>query len=80
MTTTKPAIIKQNIGGEEVNAVNARDLWKRLESKQDFSTWIKARIQKYGFVEGVDYLLHKIVEQLPSGAKHKNEYIRAYAQ
>jgi phage anti-repressor protein/DNA-binding XRE family transcriptional regulator len=73
--TPMPAIIKQNIGNEEVNAVNARDLHKKLQSKQDFSTWIKARIQKYGFVEGVDYLLHKIMEQLPSGAKTKHEYI-----
>jgi phage anti-repressor protein len=73
--TPMPAIIKHNIGGEEVNAVNARDLHKKLQSKQDFSTWIKARIQKYGFVEGVDYLLHKIMVQLPSGAKYKNDYI-----
>ena len=32
------------IGNEEVNAVNARDLHKALDSKKDFSSWIKARI------------------------------------
>ncbi len=57
-----------------MNAVNARELWGKLGSKQDFSTWIKAKIEKYEFVEGVDYLLHKFMEQLPSGAKSKIDY------
>ena len=63
------------LSGESITAVNARDLWKFLESKQDFSTWIKRRIEKYDFIEGQDYLLHKFVEQLPSGAKHCIEYL-----
>ena len=64
----------QTINGTTVETVSARELHSFLESKQDFSTWIKNRIEKYGFVENVDYLLHKIVEQAPSGAKHKTEY------
>lgn len=36
-------------------AVNARELHQFLESKQDFSTWIKGRIEKYGFVENQDF-------------------------
>ncbi len=36
-------------------AVNARDLHSFLESKQDFSTWMKNRIDQYGFVENQDY-------------------------
>ena len=63
------------LNGDKSTAVNARDLWKFLESKQDFSTWIKRRIEKYEFIEGQDYLLHKFVEQLPSGAKHCIEYL-----
>ena len=43
------------IGGEEVNAVNARELHAFLEVGKDFSTWIKDRIKKYGFDEGVDF-------------------------
>lgn len=42
---------------EEQQAVNARDLHVFLESKQKFSTWIKARIQKYGFVENEDFIV-----------------------
>lgn len=59
----------QNIGGQAIETVNARDLHGFLESRQDFSNWIKNRIEQYGFVEGVDYLLNKFIEQLPSGAK-----------
>lgn len=49
-------------------AVNARELHAFLDSKQDFSTWIKARIDKYGFVENQDYQsFHKIVERETGG-------------
>ena len=37
-------------------AVNARELHQFLESKQDFSTWIKSRIEKYGFLENQDFV------------------------
>lgn len=36
-------------------AVNARYLHSFLESKQQFSDWIKGRINKYDFVEGKDF-------------------------
>lgn len=34
-------ITKTTINDEEVNAVNARELWQKLESKQKFADWIK---------------------------------------
>ena len=37
-------------------SVSARDLHAFLESKQDFSTWIKNRIERYDLVENVDYV------------------------
>jgi phage anti-repressor protein len=37
--------------------VNARKLHTFLGSKQEFAHWIKDRIEKYGFVEGEDYLI-----------------------
>ena len=64
----------QTIDGNAVETVSARELHTFLESKQDFSTWIKNRIEKYEFVENADYLLHKFMEQTPSGAKHKTDY------
>ena len=46
----------QTINGNAVETVNARELHAFLESKQDFSTWIKNRISKYEFVENQDYV------------------------
>lgn len=53
------------INDQPAQLVDARQLHEFLESKQDFSVWIKSRIRKYGFLENDDYLLHKIVEQVP---------------
>ena len=49
-------ITKTTINEEEVNAVNARELWHKLGSKQEFANWIKGRISEYGFEEGKDFL------------------------
>ena len=64
----------QTIDGNAVETVNARELHEFLESRQQFADWIKNRIEKYEFVENADYLLHKIMKQTPSGAKHKTDY------
>jgi phage anti-repressor protein len=57
-------------------AVNARLLHAFLESKKDFSDWIKYRIEKYGFIENQDYqvLLPKKGEQTGSGGHNRIEY------
>ena len=39
----------EKVGGVSVKTVNARDLHEYLESRSDFSTWIKGRIEKYFF-------------------------------
>lgn len=44
--------ISENNGSQ---AVNARDLHAFLESKQQFSDWIKGRIDQFDFEEGVDF-------------------------
>ena len=52
------------INGELQQTVNARDLHGFLESKQDFSTWIKNRVEQYDFVENQDFItLHKKMER-----------------
>jgi phage anti-repressor protein len=65
-------IYTKSIGNEEVNAVNARELWGKLESKQEFSTWIKARIEKYKFVSGVDFLT---IDKIINRAKQTDYFI-----
>lgn len=58
-----------------INAVNARDLHKFLEVGRDFSTWIKARITKYDFKEGVDFItLTKTGELESRGLQTAIEY------
>jgi phage anti-repressor protein len=58
------------------STINARELHFELESKKDFSNWIKARIAKFGFIEGEDYLiiLTQTGEQKGSGGSNKIEY------
>lgn len=47
--------------GERV--VDGRELWRGLESKQDFSTWIKKRFDECEAVENMDYFrFHKKME------------------
>lgn len=66
-------ITNTTINDEEVNAVNARELWQKLESKQRFSDWIKDRLE--GFTEGQDYVFHKITKNLPRGGRPEVDYI-----
>ncbi len=55
--------------------VNARELHQFLGSKQDFSHWIKKRINEYGFVENEDFvLLDNFNEQKGRGGHNKKEY------
>ncbi len=41
---------------ESRRVVDARDLHEFLGVGKDFSTWLKDRIEKYGFTEGEDYV------------------------
>ena len=45
----------RNIGGQTIETVNARELHCFLEVGRDFSTWIKRRIEQYGFEGGLDF-------------------------
>lgn len=38
--------------------VSARDLHSFLDSRQEFTAWIKGRIAKYNFIEGTDFLIN----------------------
>ena len=67
-------VFNGTIGGEVIQLCCARVLHSFMSVKRDFSNWIKARISKFGFVEGADYLLAKKSEQLPSGTKYSIDY------
>jgi len=39
------------------NSVDARELHSFIQAKQQFSHWVKNRINKYGFIENKDYII-----------------------
>lgn len=51
----------RQISGSTIQTCNARDLWQFVESRAQFSDWIKGRIEKYAFVEGEDFTVQKFV-------------------
>ena len=55
-------------------AVNARELHKFLGVGKDFSSWIKDRISKYGFVENQDYSSFTEIGEREVGATVRKEY------
>ena len=40
---------------ERINSMDAYELWKFLEVEQNFPSWIKDRITKYGFIDNIDF-------------------------
>ena len=70
-TTNELIPISDNNGKK---AVNARDLHAFLESKRDFSTWIKDRIKSYDFIDGVDYQSFTEIVEREIGATTRIEY------
>lgn len=56
-----PQLIKQNRNGKEY--VSARELHKLLGVKRNFTTWIKDRINKYGFLENKEYTVIEFIPQ-----------------
>lgn len=73
ITTNAGALIPINDNNGK-KAVNARDLHAFLESKRDFSNWIKDRIEKYDLVENVDYVVFNKFGENPNGGRPQIEY------
>ncbi|MBR9880760.1 MAG: phage antirepressor Ant [Gammaproteobacteria bacterium] len=58
---------------------NARDLHAFLEVGRDFSTWIRARIDQYGFIEGEDYIaVQNLSSPNPGSAKARPQQVIDY--
>lgn len=74
MTVSLIPVFTGAVSGGTINLCDARTLHSFLQVKRDFTTWIKARIRKFGFVANEDYLLTKSGEQLPSGTKYVHDY------
>ena len=68
-------IEKYKIGTQEVNSVNARELYKALGVKKDFSNWIKPKLKGGMLDENVDYLVFALKGENLSGGRPTKEYI-----
>ncbi|MCW4629680.1 antA/AntB antirepressor family protein [Marinomonas rhodophyticola] len=56
MATQLITLHTRSINEQTLDTVNARELHAFLEVGRDFSNWIKARINRYGFIEGEDFM------------------------
>lgn len=70
MDTNFPAIMQSNIWWDEIQAVNARDLWSFLAVWDKFTDWIKPKIQE--FAEGIDYITFS---GIPEKGRPSTEYV-----
>lgn len=68
-------VSQAKIGGESVNAVNARELHKFLEVGKVFAAWIQERIQQYAFTENSDFEVVSESGKNPSGGRPAREYM-----
>jgi phage anti-repressor protein len=67
-------VTKQPINEVEALTCDARALHVFMESKQHFADWIKNRIEKYGFTEGVDFIVFHNSMKNPDGGRPSQEY------
>ena len=54
-------ISKTQINGAEVNSANSREIYDYLEVVTPYSMWIIRAIERYDFIDGIDFTTHKFV-------------------
>ncbi len=52
-------ILKTNIGTEQLNSVNSRELYEFLGVNTEYSKWIQRAVEKYSFENMADYIIVK---------------------
>jgi len=67
-------ITQQVIGGETINAVNARELYEALGAKDLFANWVRNFIQYANLVENIDYFSFLENSKKPRGGRPAIEY------
>jgi phage anti-repressor protein len=65
--------VMENKDGE--NLVDGRNLYKFLEVKDNYTTWIKEKLEKYKFVKDVDFTSFLEKSKKPKGGRPTGEYI-----
>lgn len=67
-------VVPSTINGQSVQTVDARALHEFLEVGRDFSSWIKDRIDTYGFVEGQDFFFRESESTEGRGGHNRKDY------
>ncbi len=49
-------LIKVNVNENNEQIVSGRELYEFLEVKTKYKDWIKRKIEKYGFIENIDFI------------------------
>ncbi|EPT2865169.1 antA/AntB antirepressor family protein [Escherichia coli] len=75
MTTQLIPVFEGTISNEPTLLVNARDLHGFLEVGKDFSNWIRAKLNEYGFVENLDYILFSPILAKTPGRRRKDYHL-----
>ena len=68
------SVTQTQLDGQAVQTVNARDLHAFLEVGKDFSTWMKDRIEQYGFIENQDFVCSPISGNEGRGGHNRKDY------
>lgn len=73
MTSSLVPVFNGELSGFDQRLCDARDLHSFLCVGRDFTTWIKHRIEQYGFIEGEDYspVLVNRSDGLPGKPRHE---------
>lgn len=75
-----PIVAHREIGGDELQSVNARDLHGFLSVGKRFADWIKDRIEQYDFELGRDFEVFEDLSYPVSGSsKSRPQAIKEYA-
>lgn len=69
------AIHKANVGQGTIDAVAARELHAFLEVGKDFTSWMKDRIEQYGFIDGQDFAVFTGLGENLKGGRPSKEYV-----
>ena len=64
-------LVNRPVAGQAQQTVNARELHAFLENRDHFATWIKDRIEQYGFVENQDFVSFS---EIPENGGRRIEY------
>ncbi|MDR1083943.1 MAG: antA/AntB antirepressor family protein [Deltaproteobacteria bacterium] len=67
-------VSQTEVNGGIQQTVDARKLHEFLEVGRDFTTWLKGRINRYGFIENTDYVVFTQTGENPLGGRPAAEY------